>query len=168
MENDDPSAPSLEDIQSHLFRFLEDKAAPRLYRKGVKLCSCGHAAERIFLLHQGRVRFLPDFRGRRNLFSALQIAEAGAVIGLGEVISGEPYEMTVETMEESLVSFIERDQLMEYLQTDKNLCLQIVRMLSETLHNLYEHYQTLGGRPGRVKKKQDSSELSGRRPPRPA
>ena len=95
------------------------------------------------------------------------------MIGLGEVMSEDSYDMTAETMEPSLISFIERDQLMEFLQADKTLCLQIVRLLSETLHQLYQQYRTVGGPPSRIRKKTSTQGegvvgAGGRRPPRPA
>ncbi|HEV2118114.1 MAG TPA: cyclic nucleotide-binding domain-containing protein [Terriglobales bacterium] len=103
----------------------------------------------IFLIQKGRVR-LQLGEGCNSL--SLHVAGAGAVLGLGETMSGNPYEATVETLEPCEIAFLRGEDFLSYLRHNCSLCLQLVQLLSEDLHQLYQQYRTIGGPARRTRK----------------
>jgi CRP/FNR family transcriptional regulator len=83
---------------------------------------------------------------------ALHVAGPGALLGLGETISGAAYEATVEVVEPCQIAFLRREHFLSYLRQNCSLCLQLVRALSEDLHQLYQQYRTVGGPATRIRK----------------
>jgi len=136
-------------IQPELLRAFDASALVRQYRKGVALYRRGRAVRGIFLIQKGRVRLL---LGERAAGLALNVAGPGSVLGLGETMSGNPYEASVETLEPCQVAFLPRDAFLSYLRQNCALCMQLVRLLSEDLHQLYQQYRTIGGPASRSRK----------------
>lgn len=100
-----------------------------LYRSGAP-------ATGIYLLQIGEVSFRFDSKKRRKK-GFLKNAAAGSILGLGEAISGELYQLTAETVSTAQISFVPRPQLMEFLCTTPYACMQVVQLLSHDLHRLY-------------------------------
>jgi len=142
--------PSLTHIHPELLEAFTGTALVRHYEKGETVYRRGQPARGVFLIQKGRVRFLLAGPGGDRL--ALHSAGPKAVLALGETMSGRPYEATAEVLEPAEVSFIRRDDLLSYLREHRNLCLQIVQLLSEDLHTLYEQYRTVGGPATRAKR----------------
>lgn len=60
----------------------------------------------------------------------LKIAEAGEVLGLSAVISGEPFEVTAETAGPCQVNFVEREVLMRLMKKNGEFGLHASRALT--------------------------------------
>jgi CRP-like cAMP-binding protein len=82
---------------------------------------------------------MPRQSGSDRLF---EVVGPGCVLGLSEVLSGEPHKLTAQAVEETEVSFVDRDKFMALLRSRPELCMNIVRQLSEDLHGLYYRYLT--------------------------
>ena len=141
--------PNLGSIQPELLRAFEGAALVRQYRKGTTVYRRGRPVRGLFLVQKGRVR-LSLGEGTTSL--ALHVAGPGALLGLGETISGEAYEATVEALEPCQLAFLRREAFLSYLRQNCGLCLQLVHALSEDLHQLYQQYRTVGGPVTRVRK----------------
>ena len=63
------------------------------------------------------------------------------MLGLSEVLTGGTHKVTAEAVTESELCFISRGTFLNYLREHPELCMQIVRQLSEELHGLYHHYR---------------------------
>ena len=129
-------------IQPELLRAFEAPARIRQYRKGAAVYRRGRAVRGVFLLQKGRVRLQ---LGERAAGLALNVAGPGSVLGLGETMSGIPYEATAETLEPCQIAFLPRESFLNYLRQNCALCMQLVQLLSEDLHQLYQQYRTIGG-----------------------
>jgi CRP-like cAMP-binding protein len=82
----------------------------------------------------GEVRlWLTAKSGRRSF----KVVGPGTVLGLSETMTGGDYELSAEAAEGARISWVERDIFLRCLHRDHQLCLQIVRLLSEDLHSLY-------------------------------
>ncbi len=136
-------------IQPELLRAFEGTALTRHYSKGAVVYRRGRAVRGVFLIRKGRVRQLLA-EGTGGL--ALQVSGPGSVLGLGETMSGAAYEATVETLEACEIGFLRREDFLAYLRQNCGLCLQLVQLLSEDLHQLYQHYRTVGGPATRTRK----------------
>jgi CRP/FNR family transcriptional regulator len=74
----------------------------------------------------------------------LRVAGPGEVLGLGAALSNTPYEITAELLDNSQVVFVRRKELMKFLREHREVCMEVVRMLSQDLHGAYERVRTLG------------------------
>jgi CRP/FNR family transcriptional regulator, cyclic AMP receptor protein len=142
---------NLETIQPELLQAFEGTALVRHYRKDIAVYRRGRVVRGIFLIQKGRVR-LQLGEGRNSL--SLHVAGPGSVLGLGETMSGNPYEATVETLEPCEIAFLRREDFLSYLRRNCSLCLQLVQLLSEDLHQLYQQYRTIGGPAKRTRRPQ--------------
>jgi CRP/FNR family transcriptional regulator len=138
-------------IQPELLRAFEGKAVIRNYRKAAAVYRRGRAVRGIFLVRKGRVKVLLE-EGPSGL--ALHVAGPGSVLGLGETMSGAAYDASVETLEDCEIAFLPREEFLRYLRTNCDICLQLVQLLSEDLHVLYQQYRTVGGPATRRRKPQ--------------
>ena len=136
-------------MQPELLRAFEGTALVRRYRQGALVYRRGRAVRGVFLIRKGRARLL---LGEGASGMALQVSGPGSVLGLGETVSGAPYEATVETLEPCEIAFLRREDFLAYLRQNCGLCLQLVQLLSEDLHQLYQQYRTIGGPATRSRK----------------
>lgn len=137
-------------IQPELLRAFEGIAVVRHYPKGAAVYRRGRSVRGLFLLQKGRARILLE-EGGGGL--ALHVAGPGAVLALGETMSGTPYEATVETLEPCQIAFLRREDFLGYLRQNCGVCLQLVQLLSEDLHQLYQQYRTVGGPATRARRR---------------
>jgi len=72
------------------------------------------------------------------------VAGPGEVLGLGAVLSNTPYEITAELLDSSRVVFVRRKDLLKFLREHTDICMHVVRMLSQDLHGAYERVRSIG------------------------
>ena len=140
-------------IQPDLLHAFEGTAQVRHYRPGTAVYRRGRPVRGVFLIQKGRARLLLGESGGL----ALHLAGAGSVLGLGETMSGSPYDATLETIEPCDIAFLRREDFLAYLRQNCALCMQLVQLLSEDLHQLYQQYRTIGGPATRVRKSKANS-----------
>ena len=131
---------------------------PRSLSKGSVLYRQGAAAVGIYLVEQGQVRvLLPTDAGENQL---LEVVGTGAVLGLSESMSGDTYRVTAEADESTTVSFIERERFLKFLDSHHEFCMQVVRILSENLHGLYNKFRSVSAHPGRPRRRSLDEQLN--------
>ncbi len=114
----------------------------RAYPKGTVLFREGQAARGMFLLCQGRVRLsICSENGRRM---TLRIANRGEVLGLSASLSGGCYEITAEALDNVQVAVVRRKDLLHFLREHREVCMQVVNLLSEDLHVAYDRVRSVG------------------------
>ncbi len=130
----------------------------RAFSRGATLYRHGTTAEGIYLLEAGAVRVLlplPDHQSQ-----LLEVASEGAILGLSETLSGDNYRVTAEADETTTASFIARKDLVELLDSHHEFCMQVVRLLSESLHGLYHRFRSVSAHPGRPRRRVLDEKLS--------
>jgi CRP/FNR family cyclic AMP-dependent transcriptional regulator len=110
--------------------------------KGTVLFREGQAARGVFLLCQGRVRLSVCSESGRRM--SLRIATAGEVLGLSAAMAGGHYEVTAEALDEVQLGFIRRKDLLAFLHDHPPVCMQVVNLLSEDLHEAYGRVRAVG------------------------
>ncbi len=80
------------------------------YPEGALIVMEGEAARGIHLLCQGRAKLLTTNSEGKTFI--LKIANAGEVIGLNPILTGMPYDITVETLQPCQLAFIPRDEFL--------------------------------------------------------
>lgn len=94
-----------------------------------------------FVLCSGKAKLSTTSREGKVLI--LKIAEAGEVLGLSAVISGEPFELTAETAGPCQVNFVERDALMRLMEKNGEFGLHASQALSREFQSAYRDIHDL-------------------------
>src|SRR5208283_2211419 len=110
-------------------------------RRNTVLFAEGRPVRGIYILCDGRARLsICSDTGRRL---TLRVAGPGEVLGLGAALSNTPYEITAELLDNSQVVFVRRKELTKFLRENREVCLQVVHMLSQDLHGAYERVRNI-------------------------
>jgi CRP/FNR family transcriptional regulator len=112
------------------------------YPRSTILFAEGRPVRGIYLLCDGRAKLsICSDTGKRL---TLRVAGPGEVLGLGATLSNTPYEITAELLDNSQVVFVRRKDLMKFLREHREVCMEVVRMLSQDLHGAYERVRSIG------------------------
>lgn len=130
------------DMPAHSLKLFDAIRTTGSFPRNTVLFSEGKPARGIFLLCDGRAKLSICAENGRRL--TLRIAGPGEVLGLGAALSNTPYEITAELLDASQVVFVRRKELVRFLKDNPEVCMQVVRMLSQDLHGAYERVRSIG------------------------
>ena len=111
-------------------------------QRGASLFREGQVARSVFLLCQGRVRLSVCSESGRRM--SVRVASAGEILGLSAVLSGGCHEVTAEALEPLQFAEVRRKDLLHFLHEHRDVCLQVVNVLSEDLHVAYDRVRSVG------------------------
>ena len=112
------------------------------YPRNTILFNEGRPVRGVYILCDGRAKLsICSDTGKRL---TLRVAGPGEVLGLGATLSNTPYELTAELLDPSQVVFIRRKDLLKFLREHRDVCMHVVRMLSQDLHGAYERVRSIG------------------------
>jgi CRP/FNR family transcriptional regulator len=94
-----------------------------------------------YVLCAGRVKLSTTSKEGKVL--VLKIAAAGEVIGLSALVSGDAYEITAETLEPTLVNFVERNGLLRLMERSGELGLRSAQAVSREFQYAYREIHEL-------------------------
>jgi CRP/FNR family transcriptional regulator len=94
-----------------------------------------------YVLCSGKAKLSTTSRDGKVLI--LKIAEAGEVLGLSAVISGQPFQLTAETAGPCQVNFIEREALLQRIEKSGELGLHTSQALSREFQSAYQDIHDL-------------------------
>jgi CRP/FNR family transcriptional regulator, cyclic AMP receptor protein len=101
----------------------------------------GQIPHGVFVLCSGRVNLSTTSREGKILI--LKTAEAGEAVGLGAAISGAGYESTAETATPCQLNFVDREHLLELMQTYSEVSMRAAHALSRDFHDAYRDIHDL-------------------------
>jgi CRP/FNR family transcriptional regulator, cyclic AMP receptor protein len=130
------------DMPADSLKAFEEIKSVGTYSRNTILFAEGRPVRGIYLLCDGRAKLSICSDSGKRL--TLRVAGPGEVLGLGAVLSNTPYEITAELLDTSQTVFIRRKELMKFLREHPDVCLQVVRMLSQDLHGAYERVRSIG------------------------
>lgn len=101
------------------------------YKKGQGLFLEESFPRGVYCLNQGKVKIYA--RGDEGKEQIIHIATSGEIIGFRAMFSGDPYNVSAETLEESNICFIAKEDFLDML--DKNVTLRnnVMKELSKEL-----------------------------------
>jgi CRP/FNR family transcriptional regulator len=102
----------------------------------------GQNARGIFMLCQGQAKLSTTTRDGKTFI--LRIAKAGEVLGLHAVVTGKPYELTVETMQPSQLDFVSGEDFLRFLKEHGDACLQAAHHISRDYQDACEVVRSVG------------------------
>ncbi|PYX88252.1 MAG: hypothetical protein DMG68_09010, partial [Acidobacteria bacterium] len=94
-----------------------------IYPRGATLFQEGHPARGIFVLCEGRAKVSVCSESGKRL--TLRMLAPGEVLGLSACLSGGPYEVTAETLDQAKVAVVRRKDLLKFLRNYRVACLQV-------------------------------------------
>lgn len=112
------------------------------YPKGSLLYVEGEAARGVYVLCSGRVKLTTSSAEGRNLI--LRTAAAGELLGASAVISGRPYETSIETVEPCQVNFIRDVDFLNLIRRDQEAMLATAHQLSADYFEAQREVRTFG------------------------
>jgi CRP/FNR family transcriptional regulator, cyclic AMP receptor protein len=112
------------------------------FPQGAVLFVEGQDPRGAYIVCSGRVKLSTTSRDGKTLI--LRIAQAGEVLGLHATVSGDPYELTAETLQPCQLDFIKRNDFQQFLQTHGDACLNAAQHLSQNCQDAYEMIRSLG------------------------
>ena len=95
--------------------------------RGTILFRRGDAARGLFLIRSGRVSVDLD---TGNAAFPPRILGAGAVVGLPATITGSPYSLTAEAIDDAELAFVPRPAVLGCLRENPHLCFEVMDLLS--------------------------------------
>jgi CRP/FNR family transcriptional regulator, cyclic AMP receptor protein len=129
------------DMPPESLKAFDEIKSVALHRRNTVLFAEGRPVHGIYILCDGRARLsICSDTGRRL---TLRVAGPGEALGLGAALSNTPYEITAELLDNSQVVFVRRKELMKFLREHREVCLQIVHVLSQDLHGAYERVRNI-------------------------
>jgi CRP-like cAMP-binding protein len=131
-----------------LWSALEKLTSLRTYVPGSVLFEQGQSASGIFMIQKGQVRlWMPAAAERAKMSTPVS---SGTMLALSETISEGTHKFSAMATLPSEAGFVPRAVLMQYLRDHHDVCMQVVKVLSEDLHGLYHKFQSLSaGHRGR-------------------
>ena len=115
------------------FRALQ---RPRFYPQGARVFAEGEAPSGVLVLSSGAARISVSGRPGNKLQS--WSAEPGEILGLHAILSGAPYEATVESLTPCEGFFIPGSDFLDFLSSHKGAAFRVVQLLSHQPDHLCE------------------------------
>lgn len=121
---------------------LQSMKTSSVYPKGTLLCLEGQAPRGIYVLCTGKAKLSTTSAEGKSII--LRIAEPGEVLGLTAVVSNQPYESTVETLEPSQANFISQRDFLHFLEEHAEVGMKVAQQLTHNCHCAYQEIRSLG------------------------
>lgn len=128
-------------VTSDSLRSLSEASHLCTYPDGALLFVEGQVPRGAYVLCSGKAKLSTTSREGKVLI--LRIAEAGEVLGLSAVITGQPFEITAETTGPCQVNFLERQALIERIEKSGELGLRSAQALSREFQSAYRDIHDL-------------------------
>lgn len=138
-------------LSADLLEALRGSKPAEQCAKGVALIQQGSAATGVYIVETGEVRILLTIGQNQN--QLLEVVGPGNLLGLRESMSGETYRVSAVTAEETTAVFVPREELLKFFREHNDFCMEVVRVLSEDLHGLYDKFRTISAHPGRPRQR---------------
>lgn len=103
---------------------------------GALLFKQGDLVDGLYILKTGKARL--TLRSTNGHIHFEETVEPGGLLGLPAAISGNPYSLTAEVIDDSELSFLPRQELAGLMQNDIALSMRLVELLSQEVRAMRE------------------------------
>jgi CRP/FNR family cyclic AMP-dependent transcriptional regulator len=115
---------------------------PMTYPEGAVLFVEGQEPRGAFMLCSGQVKLTMTSYGGKSII--VKVVKPGEIVGLDAVLHSRPYEVTAETLQNSQLNFIRRDDLLHFLQEHGDATLRAAEHVSSNCHLAYQQIRSIG------------------------
>jgi len=130
------------DLPINVLEALDSVKATIVCPRNTVLFREGQPARGVFVLCEGRAKLSVCSESGKRLTP--HVAIPGEVLGLSAALSGGPYEVTAELLDDARVAMVKRKELLSFLREHREACLHVVDLLSQDLHIAYERVRSVG------------------------
>jgi|SRR6185369_9440653 len=130
------------DLSAESLEAFDSIKSTVVFERGSVIFQEAQPTRGVFVICEGRVKLSVCSDSGRRLI--LRIAGPGEVLGLSASLSGSPYEVTAETLDNARIALVKRKDLLRFLRDHREACLQVVHMLSQDLHIAYDRVRSVG------------------------
>lgn len=102
------------------------------YKKKQSIFLSGSLPRGVYCLNEGKVKIFS--MGEQGKEQIIHIAKEGEIIGFRAMLSGDPYEVSAETLEDSNICFIPKDEFLNMIDTNQTLRQNVMQALSKELN----------------------------------
>jgi len=102
----------------------------------------GQSPRGVHMLVQGHVKLTLTSSDGKTLI--LKVSEPGEILGMANCVTGHPYEMTAQTLQNCQVNFVKREDFVRLLREQGPACLEVAQHLSRACHTAYDQIRALG------------------------
>jgi|SRR5580765_2599248 len=113
-----------------------------VFPEGVVIFVEGQTPRGIFMLCHGQAKLCTTSRDGKALI--LRIAKPGEVLGLDAIVTGRPYQVTVQTMQPCQVNFVNGEDFVRFLREHSDAGLRAVQQISRDCRHAYEVVRSIG------------------------
>jgi len=125
-------------LPTGLWDELQRIGCSRTYSTGSPLFAEEAPADGVYLIEKGAIQIQLS-----SLISeGLSEYGPGALLGLSEVMTGETHKFEAVAIEDCVICFVGRHDFLEFLRQNQVCCMQVVHLLSQDLHTIYQHLQS--------------------------
>lgn len=121
-------------LPEELNRQFRELVEIRWYSAGSTVVSQGDEPHGVFNVRSGTVRLLRAEPNGRHV--AVQIVPAAGILGLAEVTSGTPYQLTAETVEDCILEYAPRRKFVPFLLQNPAVAVELLIWLSQEFQGL--------------------------------
>lgn len=111
-------------------------------RKGTILFCRGDVVSGLYLIRRGRVSLGLD--AESPVFPP-RILVPGCIAGLPATVSGNPYSLTAEVVQDAELAFVPRDAVLECLRKNATLCFEVMEMMSGEISHIRSAFKHTDG-----------------------
>ena len=125
-------------LPTGLWDELQRIGCSRTYSTGSPLFAEEAPADGVYLIEKGAIQIQLS----SPISEGLAEYGPGAPLGLSEVLTGETHKFEAVAIEDCVVCFVGRHEFLEFLRQNQACCMQVVHLLSQDLHTIYQHLQS--------------------------
>jgi CRP-like cAMP-binding protein len=110
--------------------------------KGTILFHRGDVVSGLYLILRGRVSLGLD--AESPVFPT-RILAPGCIAGLPATVSGNPYSLTAEVVQDAELAFVPRDAVLDCLRRSPRLCFEVMEMMSGEISHIRSAFKRTDG-----------------------
>lgn len=114
-----------------------------VYPDGALLYTEGETPQGLFVLCYGQVKLTISASGSGKTLIK-RMVQAGEVLGLSSVLSGNPYKASAETVRPSQLKFVKREDFLRFYAEHRDVSFNIARQLIEECESDADQIRNLG------------------------
>ena len=115
---------------------------PAVFPEGAVIFVEGQAPRGVYLVCQGQVKL--SMTGSDGTTLIVRLAEAGEVLGLHAAVTGQPYELTAETLHPCQLNYVSQHDFQQFLEQYGDACLHAAQHLSHDCQSAYDLIRSIG------------------------
>ncbi len=133
--------PLFKDVSDEALFGLAPQLRRRTYRKGTMIFHKDQAGDALYIIESGGVRIFLPAEGGEEL--TVDLLRPGDVFGEMALLDGRPRSASIDTLEDTVVYTLGRDEFQRYLTATPQLASALIELLSTHVRHLMEYTETL-------------------------